>query len=307
MQGSTVPDPRVSPGSLALAALLLLGLVLRLIHLGTGLWYDEIQTLVQFARLPIGRLLTEYPSTNHHPLYSQLASASIGLLGESGATLRLPAALMGTASLWAFYRLAMMVTTRREALLGTLLLTLSYHHVWFSQNARGYSGLLLFTLLGTAAFLRLLQDPRAGWPAAAWYGGCMALAAYIHPTAVALPAAYAFSLEALTAYSAHVAILIVAGMVFFHLGTVKPHQTRRFATVCLILALLGSGLTMISNEQRSGHIADEHYMAVLMPPEMRVSPDHSVNDFMADVGALKSRLDEERTKKVKDDGNGDDD
>jgi hypothetical protein len=197
MQDSTVPEPRVSPGSLALAALLLLGLVLRLIHLGTGLWYDEIQTLVEFARLPLGRLLTEYPNTNHHPLYSLLARMSIGLLGESGAALRLPAALMGTASLWAFYRLAILVTSRREALLGTLLLTLSYHHVWFSQNARGYSGLLLFTLLGTAAFLRLIRDRRAGWPAAAWYGGCMALAAYIHPTAVAVPAAHAMVLGAL--------------------------------------------------------------------------------------------------------------
>ena len=197
MQESTVPEPRVFPRSLALAALLVLGLMLRLIHLGTGLWYDEIQTLVEFARLPLGRLLTEYPNTNHHPLYSLLASASIGLLGESAAALRLPAALMGTASLWAFHRLAIMVTSRREALLGTLLLTLSYHHVWFSQNARGYSGLLLFTLLGTAAFVRLLRDPLAGWPAAAWYGCCMALAAYIHPTAVAVPAAHAIVLGAL--------------------------------------------------------------------------------------------------------------
>ena len=118
--------------------------------------------------------------------------------------------------------------------------------------------------------------------------------------------AYAFSLEALTSYSSHVAIFIVAGTVFFHLGTVKPHQTRRFATACLILALLGSGLAMISNEQRSGHVADDLYMAVLMPPSMRVSPDHSVDDFMNDVGTLKARLDVERTKKVKDDGNDDD-
>ena len=197
MKDSTVSLSTGFPGSLVLPALLLLGLLLRVIHLGSGLWYDEIQTLVEFARLPVGRLLTEYPNTNHHPLYSLLASVSIGLLGESAAALRLPAALMGTASLWAFYRLAIMVTGRREAILGTLLLTLSYHHVWFSQNARGYSGLLLFTLLGTAAFLRLLRDPRAGWPVAAWYGGCMALAAYIHPTAVALPAAHAIVLGAL--------------------------------------------------------------------------------------------------------------
>jgi hypothetical protein len=197
MQESSVPEPSLSRGSVALPALLLLGLVLRLIHLGSGLWYDEIQTLVEFARLPLGRLFTEYPNTNHHPLYSLLASASLGLLGESAAALRLPAALMGTASLWAFYRLAIMVTTRREALLGTLLLTLSYHHLWFSQNARGYSGLLLFTLLGTAAFLRLIRDPHAGWRTAAWYAGCMALAAYIHPTAVAVPAAHAILLAAL--------------------------------------------------------------------------------------------------------------
>jgi len=201
MQASPAPAPRFSPSGLPVAALLLLGLVLRLIHLGSGLWYDEIQTLVEYARLPMGRILTEYPTTNHHLLYSVLARASTGLLGESGAALRLPAALLGTASLWAFWRLALKVTDRREALLGTLLLTVSYHHVWFSQNARGYSGLLLFTLLGTTAFLRLLEDPRAGWPALAWYSGCMALAAYIHPTAVALPAAHAILLGALAVTS----------------------------------------------------------------------------------------------------------
>jgi mannosyltransferase len=181
----------------ALLSLLAAGLVLRLYHLGTGLWFDEIQTLLTHVRLPIGRILTEYPNTNHHPLYTVLAHASTSLMGESGASLRLPAALMGTASLWAFWRLALRVTDRREALLGTLLLTVSYHHVWFSQNARGYSGLLLFTLLGTTAFLRLLEDPRAPWTAVAWYGGCVALAAYIHPTAVALPAAHAIGLGAL--------------------------------------------------------------------------------------------------------------
>lgn len=174
----------------ALLSLLAAGLLLRLYHLGTGLWFDEIQTLMEYVRLPMGQILTEYHNTNQHILYSVLARISTQLFGETGAALRLPAALLGTASLWAYYRLAIMVTTRREALLGTCLLTVSYHHLWFSQNARGYSGLLLFSLLGTAAFLRLLEEESAGWPAAAWYGGCVALAAYIHPTAAALPAAH---------------------------------------------------------------------------------------------------------------------
>jgi pSer/pThr/pTyr-binding forkhead associated (FHA) protein len=115
-------------------------------------------------------------------------------------------------------------------------------------------------------------------------------------------AAYAFSLEGLVKYGSHVAIMIAAGMVFFHLGTVKPHQTRRFATACMILALLGSGLNLISNQQRSGRMADDLFMSVLMPPSLRVSPDHSVDEFMTGVTDMKKTLDAERLKKVKDEG-----
>lgn len=110
---------------------------------------------------------------------------------------------------------------------------------------------------------------------------------------------YAFSIEGLVLYGSHAAIVIVAGVVFFHLGTVKPHQTRRFSIACLILALLASGLTLISNEQRRGQIADDLFMSVLMPPSIRVSPDHSVTEFMGEVQTLKAKLDAERTKKVK--------
>lgn len=118
-------------------------------------------------------------------------------------------------------------------------------------------------------------------------------------------AAYAFSLESLTRYSSHVAIVIVAGILFYHLNTVKPHNTRRFAVTCLILAILGSGLTLLTNEQRTGQLADSPYMSVVLQPSMRVSPDHNVDAFMADVEALKAKLDVERTKKVKDDGTAD--
>jgi hypothetical protein len=115
---------------------------------------------------------------------------------------------------------------------------------------------------------------------------------------------YAFSLEWLTRYGSHVAILIVAGMVYFHLGTVRPqHARRRFAPICLALALLGSGLILISNEQRNGRVADELYMSVLLPPSMRTSPDHSVDEFMGRVSAMKASLDRERRSKVTDNGN----
>ncbi|RSZ57908.1 FHA domain-containing protein [Massilia atriviolacea] len=136
--------------------------------------------------------------------------------------------------------------------------------------------------------------------------GC-GLAAVLAYKLVASSIAYAFSLEALTAYSAHVAIAIAAGVIFFHLGTVKPHQSRRFTLACLIMAMIGSGLVLISNQLRYGRVADELFMSVLMPPSTRISPDHSVDEFMSDVGAMKARLDAQRAKKIKGDGADDED
>ena len=105
---------------------------------------------------------------------------------------------------------------------------------------------------------------------------------------------YAYSIEVFTRYGSHVAILLVAGMVYFHLTTVKPEPRKRYAIVCAALAMLGSGLVLISNEQRNGRLADELYMSVLLPPEMRATGDDSVDAFLADVAAMKAELDRER-------------
>ena len=76
--------------------------------------------------------------------------------------------------------------------------------------------------------------------------------------------------------------------------TVKPQPRRRFAIICAALAMLGSGLVLISNEQRNGRLADELYMSVLLPPDMRATPDATVDEFMNGVAGMKARLDRER-------------
>lgn len=113
-------------------------------------------------------------------------------------------------------------------------------------------------------------------------------------------AAYAWSLEWLVRYGMHVAIALVAGMVYFHLGTVKPHRRRYFASSCALLALLGSGLTLVGNLQTSGRVADQLYMPLLLPPTMRASPDLGVDEYMADAAAMKAQIDAERLKQGED-------
>ena len=127
--------------------------------------------------------------------------------------------------------------------------------------------------------------------------GLAAIAVY---KIVSSMAAYAWSLEWLVRYGMHVTIALMAGMVYFHLGTVKPQRRRYFASSCALLALLGSGLTLVGNLQASGRVADQLYMPLLLPPTMRASPDHSVDEYMADAAAMKAHIDAERLKDVED-------
>jgi hypothetical protein len=165
-----------------LGSILVLAGVLRAIRLDSGLWYDEVVTLVEFVRLPTTQVLTTYTALNNHILFSLGAHWSTALFGESAWALRLPAAVFGVASIWALWRLALLVVGNRQAVLAALLLTLSYHHLWFSQNARGYTGLLLWTLLATSLFLTGMRRRARGlWLV---YAVVLAAAMYTHLSAV---------------------------------------------------------------------------------------------------------------------------
>lgn len=190
-RGLRQPEPGGWSAKWSLGGLVCLALALRLRALEVGPWFDEIDTWVHYARQPLGSIVTTFDSQNQHLLYSVLARLSILAIGDGVFALRLPAALLGVLcipALWSFGRL---ISGQREALFAAALLCVSYHHIWFSQNARGYTGLLLFTLLGSAAFLRMLgqREPdnlRGPWA----YGIWMALAVTTHATAILAIAAH---------------------------------------------------------------------------------------------------------------------
>ncbi|MGH8856173.1 MAG: FHA domain-containing protein, partial [Telluria sp.] len=132
--------------------------------------------------------------------------------------------------------------------------------------------------------------------------GC-GLAALVGFRLLAAAVAYAWSLEWLTRYGSHVAVATVAGIIYFHLATIKPPLRRRMRAVCAALAMVASSLVLIVNQQRHGQVADELYMAVLLPPEMRASPDATVAEYMASVEAMRAELDAERGKQPAAKGN----
>jgi mannosyltransferase len=179
---------------LFLAVLVALGAALRFYALGSPLWFDEILTLLESVRLPLSRIVTHFPGNNDHPLYSVLAHLSVQAFGETAWALRLPAALFGVAAIPLLYVLGVAVTQRREAAAACVMLTVSYHHIWFSQNARAYTALLVWALVSTIALLRWLDTGKRSYLVV--YAVSTAAGAYGHLTMVLVSVGQALAMAA---------------------------------------------------------------------------------------------------------------
>ncbi len=162
------------------AALTVVGALVRVPGLDTGLWHDEIVTLVLSVRPPLHEIIRSFGDLNNHPFHSLLAHLSVRAAGEHIWTLRLPTFLFGVAGIPLLYALGATLATRAEGVMAATLLTVSYHDVWFSQNARGYTMLLFFTMLVTLLAVRLMERPQAG--GAVVYGLTVAFGLYTHLT-----------------------------------------------------------------------------------------------------------------------------
>lgn len=123
--------------------------------------------------------------------------------------------------------------------------------------------------------------------------GC-GLATLLGVRLLASVVAYAWSLEWVTGYASHAAVVTLAGMIYFHLATVTPQLRRRLRIVCAVLGAIASILVLAGNQQQHGLMADELYMPVLLPPELRASPDAPVAEYINQVGAMKKEIDAER-------------
>jgi hypothetical protein len=158
-----------------LLAILALAALLRLFGLNAEFWFDEIVTVQYQVRKPVAELIGQYESANNHVLNSLLSYACVAVGGERPWVVRLPAVLFGIAGVWAFYFVSRLFWERHVALLGTFLFAVSYHHVYYTQNARGYSAFVFFALLATGMLIRLLRVEHGRWTTGYGLGYAVAL------------------------------------------------------------------------------------------------------------------------------------
>jgi len=146
--------------TLFLVAITLLGLWLRVHRLDLDLWLDEISPLMDYRQLSAVQVIGSYLRSNNHLFNTLLEKAAISTFGETEWSVRLPAVVFGVLAVPALYWFARFGLSRIASLGAALLLACSYHHIFFSQNARGYTGYLLFALMSTGMLLRALREDR---------------------------------------------------------------------------------------------------------------------------------------------------
>lgn len=151
----------------------------RIQPLNRGLGQDELFTAVNFVQAgSIWTTMSSNSAFNNHIGYSVMARISTRLFGGSEWALRLPALLLGFASLYLFWVFSEPILTSFGAAVGVLLLALSPPHVVWSVEARGYSAMVFFAILSSYFYLRLLRRPTR--LAALWYVLANVGGIYVH-------------------------------------------------------------------------------------------------------------------------------
>jgi mannosyltransferase len=143
---------------LAVLLIFLLGISLRLYDLGAeSIWWDEayaIKVMAQPGPLDIIRLSS---GDNNPPLYYLVLHYWMLMAGSSEVAVRLPSAIFGALSIPMLYRIGTLLFSKGAALFAALLLATSTFHIRYSQEARGYSLMVLLTLLSFYFFLKIVR------------------------------------------------------------------------------------------------------------------------------------------------------
>ena len=147
-----------------ISGLLFLAIALRLPTLGSPLIEDEAISFNRYIDVPWKDLVFYYHDTNQHTLFLLLSKFSIWMFGESEIIFRLPSFLAGVLSIPLIYRLGLLIKIpRSSALISALLMGLSWPHLKYSLEGRGYALTIFLVLLATYSTVQYLNSSRWVW------------------------------------------------------------------------------------------------------------------------------------------------
>jgi uncharacterized membrane protein len=154
-------------------AFTLLGTAMRLVSINTrSFWLDET-TAVRQATWPIPYMLQRMADNVHPPLFHTLLHLWIHFFGRSELAVRAYPLMWGIAAIPLMYWAAATVYDARVGLYASFILAISPFYIWYAQEARMYTMMLVFALISTACMWKAMNTNRWGW----WAGYALASAA----------------------------------------------------------------------------------------------------------------------------------
>ena len=174
-------SPRAA--ALALAAIVVAGLALRIVYTSESLLGDELFTLDHADEGSLGAMMDSADRVEYTPpLYFVLAWLA-AKLGDPQIAIRVPAVILGTATIPLVFLLARKVAGTAAGLVGAAAFALSPFALFYGSEARSYGAAAFFVALAALLLLKALERGRRRW----WISLSVALAAIAlsHYTAIA--------------------------------------------------------------------------------------------------------------------------
>lgn len=166
--------PRTKGGTAAVVVgLTVVGAVLRLLTLGTrSFWLDET-TAVRQASWTVPQIIQLMADNVHPPFFHVLLHYWILVFGKSEIAVRAFPVTWGIAAIPLVYWVGRNIYDRRVGVIATAIVALAPYYIWYSQEARMYTMMLVFALLSVLFMWKAMASNRVGW----WIGYSLATAA----------------------------------------------------------------------------------------------------------------------------------
>lgn len=150
-----VAGKKITKYDIALLGIVLIGIFLRLYHLGTqSFWLDEAIS-VSISKLSLAQIVQ---ADRHPPLYYWLLHYWMMVFGTSESAVRLLSALFGVLAIPMCYVVGRQLFDKEVGLVAALILAFSTFNVQYSQEARMYSLMVLLAFLSMYFFIRLARQ-----------------------------------------------------------------------------------------------------------------------------------------------------
>lgn len=168
-----------------LVIIMLVGAFLRFYHINyQSVWLDEIHTLNESS--PDKSFSQVYDSLMASealpPLYFCLVNIVFKIFGYTTFAVRTFSAIIGIVGIFSVYSLGKELYNKKAGLIASALLAINYFHIYYSQEARLYSMMFLFTTIAFIYLIKFIKKP--SYKTAIIYGVSASLMIYSHFFAV---------------------------------------------------------------------------------------------------------------------------